>query len=70
LILEREQFYTDILKPNYNILKIAGNLLGFKHSKETLSKMSLAKSGENNLIHGKTDENCSSFGRTASEVHR
>ncbi|OAQ21992.1 intron endonuclease, partial [Linnemannia elongata AG-77] len=55
LILEREQFYIDTLKPDYNILKIAGNLLGFKHSKEALSKMSLAKSGVNNPMHGKTE---------------
>jgi len=70
LILEREQFYIDTLKPDYNILKIAGNLLGFKHSKEALSKMSLAKSGVNNPMHGKTGENCPSFGRIVSEEHR
>lgn len=70
LILEREQFYLDTLVPDYNILKIAGNLLGFKHSKEALSKMSLAKSGKNNPMHGKIGENCPSFGSTVSEEHR
>lgn len=34
----REQCYLDILKPEYNILKTAGSLLGFKHSEETLEK--------------------------------
>lgn len=31
-----EQFYFDLLKPDYNILKIAGSSLGFKHSEKTL----------------------------------
>jgi group I intron endonuclease len=44
--------------------------LGFKHSKKALSKMSLAKSGENNPMHGKTGDNCPSFGKTLSEEHR
>nr|YP_009364350.1 hypothetical protein [Ophiocordyceps sinensis]ARF03368.1 hypothetical protein [Ophiocordyceps sinensis]QDH07239.1 hypothetical protein [Ophiocordyceps sinensis] len=28
----REQYYMDLLKPEYNILKTAGSFLGFKHS--------------------------------------
>lgn len=28
---EREQHYLNLLKPEYNILKVAGSLLGFKH---------------------------------------
>jgi group I intron endonuclease len=56
--------------PEYNILRIAGNLLGFKHSKKALSRMSLAKSGENNPMYGKTADNCPSFGKTLSEEHR
>lgn len=34
----REQYYIDLLKPEYNILKTAGSLLGFKHSEETIKK--------------------------------
>ena len=34
--LLREQFYFDLLKPDYNILKIAGSSIGFKHSEKTL----------------------------------
>lgn len=37
-LIEREQYYLDILKPEYNILKIAGSRLGSKHSPETLLK--------------------------------
>lgn len=35
-MIEREQYYIDLYKPEYNICKIAGSLLGFKHSPETL----------------------------------
>lgn len=34
-LLKREQYYLDNLKPEYNVLKIAGSMLGFKHSKHT-----------------------------------
>lgn len=48
LILAREQYYLDLIfledKPNtYNILITAGSLLGYKHSLDSLAKMS----GEN-----------------------
>lgn len=32
LLVEREQWYLDNLKPHYNIAKIAGNCLGVKHT--------------------------------------
>lgn len=37
-LLNREQYYLDTLKPEYNICKIAGSMLGFKHSAKTLLK--------------------------------
>jgi group I intron endonuclease len=37
-LIEREQYYLDLLNPEYNILKIAGSRLGSKHSPETLLK--------------------------------
>jgi len=39
-IIEREQYYIDLLNPEYNILKVAGSLFGYKHSPESLKKMS------------------------------
>lgn len=36
-ILQREQHYLDLLKPEYNLLKIAGSSLGFKHNEKTLA---------------------------------
>ena len=38
-LIEREQFYLDLLVPDYNILKYAYSLLGFKHSEETIEKL-------------------------------
>jgi group I intron endonuclease len=63
LILSREQYYLNTLMPEYNILKVAGNLLGFKHSEETIAKMK----GENNHMFGKTGENHPMFGRTGEK---
>lgn len=39
LLIEREQYYIDLLKPEYNILPIAGSSLGFKHSSIILERM-------------------------------
>lgn len=44
-LIEREQFYLDKFKPEYNILKFAGSSFGFKHSEASKKIMSeLAKS--------------------------
>lgn len=39
IILKKEQFYIDKFKPEYNILKVAGSPLGYKHTEEALAKM-------------------------------
>lgn len=51
--LEREQYYFDILKPEYNILKIAGSSMGVKRSEEAKRLISLATKGINNPNFGK-----------------
>lgn len=38
-LLNREQFYIDLLVPEYNVLKHAYSLAGYRHSKETLEKL-------------------------------
>nr|YP_009072321.1 truncated GIY-YIG endonuclease [Sclerotinia borealis]AHX82986.1 truncated GIY-YIG endonuclease [Sclerotinia borealis] len=43
IVIEREQYYLDRFKPEYNILKVAGSLRGFKHSETTKEAMSLSK---------------------------
>lgn len=39
-LIEREQFYIDVLAPKYNILAAAKSSLGYKHSYDSLKKMS------------------------------
>lgn len=39
-LLEREQYWIDTLKPEYNICKTAGSNLGIKYSEESKKKMS------------------------------
>jgi group I intron endonuclease len=46
-VLAREQFYLDKFKPEYNILKIAGSNLGYKHSVASLKLMSIASKSRN-----------------------
>jgi len=57
----REQYYLDLLNPEYNTLKKAGSTLGFRHSEDTIAKFkemrknkvvseeTRAKLSENNL---------------------
>jgi len=45
-LIEREQFYIDTLKPEFNICKIAGSCLGIFHSEETKKKNSAARIGK------------------------
>lgn len=37
-LITRKQYYIDLLKPEYNILKTAGSRLGTKHCKKTIEK--------------------------------
>jgi hypothetical protein len=48
-VLIREQFFLDTLKPEYNILNVAGSSKGFKHTAETICKLSAAAVGRYHL---------------------
>ncbi len=65
-LIEREQYYIDSLKPQYNIRKIAESNFGYRHSEESKKKMSLAHKGlhcgENNGMYGKTGKDNPRFG--------
>jgi group I intron endonuclease len=52
-VIERENYYIKVFKPEYNILQEAGSSFGYKHTKETLLKMSEAKKAENHPLFGK-----------------
>ena len=45
MLLIKEQYYIDILKPKYNMLKFAGSALGHIVTEKTKLKMSLKKKG-------------------------
>lgn len=44
-LIEREQYYIDTLNPRYNICRIAGSALGYKHTNVARLNMSLAHKG-------------------------
>jgi group I intron endonuclease len=44
-IIEREQYYIDHLKPEYNLLPTAGSPLGYKHTEEAKANMRAAHVG-------------------------
>jgi group I intron endonuclease len=52
ILIEREQYYLDLLNPEYNILKIAGSLLGFRHSEATKELMREAR--KNRIVSEET----------------
>jgi group I intron endonuclease len=54
ILIEREQYYFDLLKPEYNILKAANSRIGSKHSLKTRALMSLKLKGINHPFFGKT----------------
>lgn len=64
LLNQREQYYLDLLKPQYNILKIAGSSLGYKHSQASKDKRSKALKGIYVGIKS------SLFGKTATKETR
>jgi len=45
-LILREQIYIDSLKPEFNILQVAGSLLGYKHSADSIAKISKARIGK------------------------
>ena len=52
ICLELEQKWIDFYKPKYNVLTVAGNSAGFKHSIETINKLKKILSGENHPNFG------------------
>lgn len=52
--IDKEQYYFDLLKPEYNLLPKAGSWLGFKHSEETLAKMAPSHLGKTHTLETRT----------------
>lgn len=57
-LIDREQYYFDLLKPTYNICTIAGSTLGRLHDEKTKENISKSKKGtyseEDNHFYGET----------------
>lgn len=49
----REQYYLDLLRPEYNILKMAGSTFGHRLSEEAKNKLSIRTRGKGNPMYGK-----------------
>ena len=75
-VIQREQYYIDLLGPEYNILKTAGSSFGYKHTAETLAKLRgriLSEEAKANMLGPRAsmigDKN-PMFGKTHSEEIR
>lgn len=49
IVLTREQYYLGFIKPEYNILSIAGSTLGYRFSEEAKANISKAQKNSNYL---------------------
>jgi group I intron endonuclease len=70
----REQYYIDLFSPEYNILKITGNSLGYKHTEEAKAKISKIHLGKivstetlTKMSLALSEKNNPMFGRKHSE---
>lgn len=45
-VIKREQYYIDLLEPEYNICQTAGSMLGFRHTEESKAKTAAAQLGK------------------------
>lgn len=73
-LLEREQYYIDLLSPSYNVAKKAGSNLGIKFSDEFKSKIRKVRLGQTHSAETKllmsqihSGENNSMFNKTHTE---
>ena len=69
-LYEREQYYLDTLRPEFNILTIAGSNLGFKHSNEVKRKISSKLTGISKTEEHKRHIQDSQKGRVFTEEHK
>jgi group I intron endonuclease len=66
-VLKREQYFLDLLKPEYNVLITAGSPLGYKHTEENKGKMSAAALGHKCSESSRAKMSASALGRVHLE---
>lgn len=70
-VIDRENYYLNLLKPEYNILQVAGSSLGYRHSVDTKERIRASLvgryDGENNQMYGLFGESHPWFGQKHSE---
>jgi group I intron endonuclease len=64
-----EQFYIDLLKPEYNILTKAGSSLGYKHSVESRANISAFQKGRKKSLEEKANISASKMGNSYAKNH-
>ena len=66
-LLSEEQYYFESYKPYFNICRIAGSVLGYKHSEETKLKLSEGQKGKHHSEESKHKIREARKGKTRSE---
>jgi len=69
-LVQREQYYIDTLRPEYNILTTAYSSLGYTHTEETLAKISKENNhmfGQNHTEEARAKMVAAKLGRVLSE---
>lgn len=69
-LLEREQFWIDNLKPQYNILLVAGSNLGYQHTEKTKQKISKTTTGMKKSEEHAKHISEGQKGKTLTEEHK
>lgn len=69
-VIKREQYFIDFIKPRYNILKVAGSPLGYKHTLEALEKLRIAGLRRTHSEESKAKLRAANLGRSVSEEIR
>lgn len=69
ILLEREQFYFDAWNPEYNILKLAGSPLGYRHSEAAKKLISIASKNRKVLESTRDIKREIFLGKTLDKEH-
>jgi len=68
--IAREQYYIDILNPTYNILRVAGSPLGYRHTQESIEKLKILGTGRKHSEEAKAKIKAARVGSIIEEEVR